>query len=461
MRIINSIILWICLFPCILGAQQLFTLEQCREMALANNKQSAIAGKTSEKAGYDVRVYRANFLPKFSANGSYLYTTNKMKETISGGYLPTFVPDASGNLVPNIIPGTENNPIFNQYAYMPDIPLELSLSNTFMAGVRMEQPLYAGGKIRAAYRMSTIAREMSELNWELTRAEILVETDAAYWNCVKARELYQSALEYKKVVGELLRNVENAQAVGLKQRNDVLRVQVKLNEANLQVRRAENAIRLSRMNLCHVIGLPLDSQIAVSESFPESVEKDMAPADITLRPEYGLLSHQTVLKKQETKLARSEFLPNIGVMASYNYMDGLKLNGQKMISDGAFSAIFSVNIPLFEWRKGVNKVRSARVEEHIAQLKHIDAMEKMTLEVAQSLNALDEAYLEINLTAHSLEQAEENMRISKDLYEVGMETLADYLEAQTVWQKACSDFINARASFQYNRTSYLKASGKL
>lgn len=457
---INSL-LFCCLLPCLMEAQHLFSLQQCREMALENNKQAAIAGKTFEKANYEVNTYRAHFFPKFSANGTYLYTTQKMRETIPGGYLPTFVPDASGNLVPNIVPGTESAPVFKAYSYMPDMPLEFSLSNTFLGGVQLEQPLYAGGKIRAAYRMSTLGKEMADLNRNLTRAQILVQTDEAYWNCVKARELHLSAQQYKKVITELLRNVENAQAVGLKQKNDVLKVQVKWNEAELQIKRAENAIRLSRMNLCHIIGLPLDTDVAVSASFPETTDMPLEPIDITHRPEYDILSHQTALKKQETKLTRSDFLPQLGLQANYNYMNGLKLNGEKRVADGAFSALLSLRIPLFEWGKGVNKVRAARAEEHISQLQQHDAAEKMTLEAAQAFNALEEAQLEIRLTARSLEQAEENRILSRNMYEAGMETLADHLEAQTIWQKASADFIQAKALFQYNKTYYLKAIGKL
>lgn len=434
MKHLHSILL-ACLFPFFLQAQQLLTLEQCREMALGSNKQAAIANQTIDKASYDVNTYRANFLPKFSANGGYLLSSNKMNKTIE---MPA------------------------ELSFIPDIPLELGISNTYMAGVRAEQPLYMGGKIRAAYKMSTIGKEMSETNRELTRTEIIAKTDEAYWTCVKVRELHVSAIKYKEVVSELLRNVENAYTVGLKQKNDVLKVQVKLNEAELQLRRAENAIRLARMNLCHIIGLPLESPIIVSESFPESSTTNELPmADITLRPEYTLLTQQIDLKHQEIKLTRSDFLPNVGVMGSYSYLNGLKLNGDKLLDKAGFSALFSVSIPLFEWGKGYNKVKSARVQENIARLNRLDAEEKMTLEVAQTLNTLDEAEFEIELTASSLTQAEENMRVSKEQYEAGMETLADYLEAQTVWQKATTDHINAKAFLQVSKTNYRKAAGKL
>jgi len=96
-------------------AQQVMTLEQCREMALENNKQIAIAARKGEKASADVLAYRANYLPKFSLSGNYLLSNASSKLSLPGGYLPTFVPNAEGTLVPNLVDGSStSNPVFKQ-----------------------------------------------------------------------------------------------------------------------------------------------------------------------------------------------------------------------------------------------------------------------------------------------------------------------------------------------------------
>lgn len=70
-------------------------------------------------------------------------------------------------------------------------------------------------------------------------------------------------------------------------RNDVLKVEVKVNEGALNLKRTENAVRLAKMNLCHYIGYPLDSEVDVAESsLPESgsVSGSTAiPADLSTR----------------------------------------------------------------------------------------------------------------------------------------------------------------------------------
>ncbi|SFK91025.1 Outer membrane protein TolC [Porphyromonadaceae bacterium KH3CP3RA] len=456
--------------PFLLQGQEM-TLEQSRELALENNKAISIASRNKEKAEYTVKAYRANFFPRISASGNYLYSDTKINETIQGGYLPTYVPDpATGELVPNILTGpdgnpvigADGNPIFNQYAYFPGMGISMNLKNTWMAGLRAEQPIYTGGKITSAYRMAQIGNEIAGLNRQLSRAEVIVKVDEAYWTYVKTRELVNLALSYQRVVTELLKDVQNAHEVGLKHQNDVLKVQVKVNEAELQLRQAENGNRLARKNLCYATGLPLDTEISLPGSFDESAGfKPGSMADYTSRPEYAMLEQQIELKEQEIKLTRSDFLPKVGVAANYGYINGGELNGNKLLDGASLSAMVSVSIPLFQWGEGRNKIRAAEAERDIVQLQRDDIAQQMELELAQAFDKWDESVLDVRLTSRSLDQAQENMRVSEDRYKAGMETLADYLEAQTVWQRAWTEHVEAMTRLRLNQTYYLKAAGKL
>ena len=75
---------------------------------------------------------------------------------------------------------------------MPDIELELGLRGVYSAGAMLEQPIYMGGKIRSAYRMAMIGKEMSELNKQYTRAEEITEANESYWQYMRVVELVTS-----------------------------------------------------------------------------------------------------------------------------------------------------------------------------------------------------------------------------------------------------------------------------
>jgi len=445
-------------------AQQVMTLQRCRELAIENSKPTAIAKRNKEITEVTQKAYRTNYLPKISASGNYFYTNVVTKKTIPGAYLPTFVPDpASGQLVPNILTmSPDGKPIFKEYAYFPDMELSLKLSGTWMAGLSAEQPIYTGGKITSAYKMSQIGSEIATLNQALTQADLLIKIDEAYWTLVQVSELAKLAESYQKVVTELFRNVNDAYEVGLRHRNDVLKVQVKVNEVELQYRQAENGVQLARKNLCRLMGLPLNSQVTLPESFEESpMEAPNRLISYNARPEYAMLEKQIELKGQQVKLVQSDFLPKAGIMANYGYLSGVWLNNDKLIDRASFYALASVNIPIFHWGEGRNKIRAAIAEREVLQLQRDDISELMALELAKAFDKCDESDLEVRLTERSLEQALENMKVCGDQYTEGMETLANFLEAQTVWQRAYTEHINAKTRQRLNYTYYQKAAGLL
>lgn len=142
---------------------------------------------------------------------------------------------------------------------------------------------------------------------------------------------------YHTVLTELKKNVESAYKHGLKPQNDVLKVQVRLNESELAVRKAENAFRLATMNLCHLIGKPLTADIHVSGNFPEIEQGlEIQVLDITARPEYTILDKQVAIAKQQVKQNRSELLPKIGIKGSYDYVHGLELNDKNFLDNASF-----------------------------------------------------------------------------------------------------------------------------
>ena len=162
---------------------------------------------------------------------------------------------------------------------------------------------------------------------------------------------------------------------------------------------------------------------------------DVQVSDISARPEYAILDKQVEIAGQQVRLNRSELLPKVGIMGSYDYVHGFELNDQMLMDKGSFSVLLNVSIPLFHIGERSNKARAA--------------------------NNLDEARLESELSDRSLLQAEENMKVSKSQYEVGLETLSDYLEAQALWQQAYETQVDAHFQLYLNYVEYLKAAGAL
>ena len=435
----------------ITNAQELLTLDQCRQLALDNNKRMVAANKQTQAAHYTMQSYRGNFFPNFTASGTGLYSSANGSFSLPGGNLPTLIPDANGQPIPN-----------GGFAYFPGIDLNYKVRTVWMGGVQVEQPIFMGGKILAAYKMARLGKQMAQLNENLTATEVILETDQAYALMVKAQEMNKVAESYHAVLQELMKNVQSAYKHGLKSKNDVLKVQVKLNESELAIRKAENALRLANMNLCHLIGKPLTETLQISDDFPPIEQHlEMQVNDISTRPEYSLLNKQVDMAKQQVKLSRSELLPQVGIRGSYDYVHGLKVNEQRLFDNGGFSVMLNVTVPLFHFGERINKVRASKAQLEQVRMEQADLNEKMYLELTQAANNLDEAKLQTALADRSLEQADENRRISKGEYDAGLEPLSDHLEAQALWQQAYETKVDAHFQLYLSYVKYLKSAGIL
>lgn len=446
-------------------AQQVITLTEARNAALTANKDIKKANITLEQTKYDIQSYKSLFYPRINLMAGDIYSNASGNLAISGGHLPIYTYNAAlGTYVPNVTVNSDGSYTLNQYADFPDQKLKFKMKNLFMGGVGLTQPLYMGGKITAAYKMATLGNMMASENIRLSEDQVIVNTDEAYILAVRAKELASVAESYKTLLVELQKNVDAAVVHGMKTRNDQLKVAVKLNEASLAIQKANNAYRLAKMNLCHVIGLPLDSDIEVDSNIESNLtltEINTTGASIERVPEHTILQYRTDIASQQVKLTKSDYLPNIALLGGYTYANGGELAGKKFIDTGSAYVGVTLKMPLITFGERSSKIKSARAKLQIAQLDQMDADEKLTLRLAQSINILEEAKTELLLTENSLLQAEENMKQSKQLYEVGIEPLSDYLDAQALWQKASANHIDARCQLLLSQTKYLQASGSL
>jgi len=441
------------------------TLSQARELALEHNKDIAKSRLTLEQTRNDAKAYKTNYYPRINLMAADFYSTTKGDFTIAGGHLPIYMLNpATGTYVPNVTIGADGNYILNQYADFPSSKMDYKVGNIFLGGVSLTQPLYMGGKITAAYRMASKGAEMAEENIRLTESQVILNTDEAYMQAIRARQLADVARSYKQLLEELMKNVESAVRHGLKTRNDQMKVQVKLNEAELAIQRAENGIRLSTMNLCHVMGLPLNTPLQLdADQFSSEVSVTPQGDDLSVaaRPESAILQAKTDIASQQVKLTRSDYLPQLAMFAGYSYVNGFKLSGSKLLDSGSGAVGATLKVPLVTFGERTYKLRSAKARQQIAQTEQQDLTEQMQLELAQAANNFDEAQTELSITQHSLEQAEENMRLARQQYDAGLEPLSQLLDAQAMWQQASADLVNAKCQLQVAHTKLLKAQGTL
>lgn len=443
-----------------ISTAETYSLDSCRAMALSNNKELMVKAERVHQAGYQRKQAFAAYLPALDFAGGYTYNQKKLSLFDSDQLLPTksfnlATQSYEFNVVTNPIthqPVTtpDGTPIPSEVALIPKEAMEFDIHNVFFGAVTLTQPIYMGGKIVAMNRLAKIQEEANRMLQENESQNVIYAVDAAYWTVVSLNAKHRLAKSYVNLLDTLDRNVKLMLDQGVATRSDLLSVDVRLNEANVDLLKVENGLSLSRMALAQICGLPVHSDINVAD---EGVAQAIPSAEIATRynmeevysrrPDLRALEMASEATVQQKRVALSEMLPNIALIGSYSFTNPNMFDGFKNRFGGAFSVGVMVKIPLWHWGGNYNGYRAARSAETISKIQVADAREKIDLQVSQAAYKAQEAVKTYLATESNLAKAQENLRTATLGFREGVITTDDVMAAQTAWLKAHSENIDA------------------
>ncbi|MDR3326779.1 MAG: TolC family protein [Prevotellaceae bacterium] len=467
----KKLLLFIVLVPSIVVGQNYnsaavinLSLDSCLAMAKRNSYDLKIAEQLTIKAQSEKKAIFSKYFPTVSANAGYMYMFENIKVFKDiDPMLPTF--DLGGTSIPLPIPVDLNAlaDMLRSSIVQYWKPIEIGMKGAYMAGVTLQQPLFAGGRIVAGNKMAKTGTEMAKENHKLKQAETLVDAQKTYWLYVSVREKVKLAKSYEKLLTELEKMLTDVSDVEMINRNELMKVQVQHNQVKAQVSQAESGLELSRMALCRIIGVNYGTKINPTDTVAQVTENYILPPDdaVYSRPEYKLMQKQIMLKEGEVKLARGEYLPTLGLGATFGYMGGMKIMNQTQDPMNVSNVMVMLSVPITSWWEGSKKIKSAKTDKMISELQMQKNMQLLELDIKQAtFNAIN-SYQQVKNAEFALEQAKENLRISTDRYMVELETITNLITAQSMWQTAYSDLIDARIDYRIKEVEYQKAIGEL
>lgn len=481
-KLILSAALAVAAFP--LAAQRVFTLDSCRSMALAGNKQLLAGEKEIEAAGYEHKAARANYLFKVNAVATY-FRNSREQHLLSSSTrsrldnLGTSMSEPLGQLAQTAgqlhpeIAGQLEEMGGNLVNGMNDIgrgindAFRTDTRNVFAGALMLTQPIYMGGKIRAYDQITGYACELAEQKHRAGEQEVILNTDEAYWQIVSLASKKRLAESYVHLLQRMDSDVTKMIKTGVATRANALTVSVKLNEAEMALTKVDNGLSLARMLLCQLCGLPLDTQFTLEDENKELSSTaggnsafDMSTA-LSRRPDLRSLELAADIYDKKIKLARSENLPQLALVGNYLLTNPSVFNGFEKKFKGMFNIGVTLSAPLFRWGEGRNKVRAAKAQAAAARYQLDEAREKVELQVNQASFRVTEANKAFARAVKNCERAEENLRTASVGFKAGVIPTSDMLEAQTAWVSAQSEMVDAAIDVRLTQVYLQKSLGTL
>ena len=484
----------LCVLPTYAGAQQVLTLDECRQMAVENNNSLKTAQQKIKVAGYDRNIALANYFPKITATGTYMYTsrdwklidddkaaviqnagttlqndvTNKMMQILSDKDVMTkYMTDAAFKKLIDGLQTTDIATPINAIGQHITDALTLDMHNLCGAVVSVQQPVFMGGKIVASNQMAKYAEELAQSQYDAEHAQVLADIEQAYWQIVSIAAKKNLAENYADLLRQMGKDVDALVAEGFATPSDALTIKVKMNEAEMLYTKATNGLALAKMLLCKECGLPLDSEITLADETLDAIPvPQMSPviSDEELyaaRPEIRSLDLAKKIYDKKVAVVRADGLPTVAVMANYAVTNPNVFNGFQNKFGGFFSAGVLVNVPIFHGTEAIQKTKKAKAEAALTQYRLDDAKEMISLQVAQLRQQEGEALEKLTMAESNLENAEENLRVATAGWNEGMIASNVVLQAQTAWLQAHSEYIETGVELQMCSVNLAKAEGRL
>lgn len=469
-----------------------YTLEQCRQMAHDASHNSEMRQETMEAARLNQQAALAAMFPKLSVNASYMWNSKSPallanEQQFSFGTARVGA-DGMGSfewsetsLINQLSQDTRTLP--EAHARVEYLSTEVGgmiadayqelyralhpdLTHVVIGQVGITQPIYVGGRLRAMYDIASTAKQVAEIEADSKKQDIIVSVDEAYWRVVNVEQKKKLANQYYDLLVTLENNVTELTKEGLATQSDLLKVKAKRGEAEVKKMQAENGLVLSKMALCQIIGLPLNTEFVLDDKGLENVQlhDTLTVTDdmINARSEVQLLNQAEKIAKSNVRIMAAGLQPNIVAQASYIYSNPNLDNGfsNNWKGTGFFSAGVVVNIPIAH-ADDILRLKAAKHEANIVAIKRDEAKELLTLQVTQANQKVLEAQQKIAMTEMQVRNAEEVLRFAQEAFDAGMATASDLMQAQTAWQAACADHIDAEVEAQVAETRFKRFTNTL
>lgn len=335
--------------------------------------------------------------------------------------------------------------------------------NSHGYSLRLTQPLYNHEfYVQLRQAKNTVAKAQIEL--DSSKQELILRVTELYFNVLAAEDDLKFATAEKDAINRQREQAENRFEVGLIPITDVKEAQSSYDRAIAREIDAQIALELALDALAVVTGDRLSNLKALSPRMqllrpePDNVSEWINTA---LNQNLSLLinEYDTKIAKQEIKRNRSQHLPTVDIVASYNDSDTGGLTGSRKTEDSRIG--LELNFPIFE---GGRTYYQTKESEYLYQAS-IQANEKIrretTRDTRDAYHNVVAGVSRVNAFNKAVESAEVAAEATQAGFEVGTRTSVDVLLALRSVFEAQRDYSRSRYDYIIDTLRLKQSAGTL
>ena len=397
---------------------QTLSVEQYRQKVLEYNQDIQKSQQAVNGALYSLKGIKTGFFPKLDITGNYSYQLEKVE----------------------FLPGTDLK------------------HDNYGVEAGLVQNVYSGSAVRKQYDVAKLQHAIAQLSVEHTVDNMIYAADVSYWSVAANRNLYELSEQFVQIVRELYEIVNKRFEEGAISKTDVLMVQNRLKEAELQLNTNSTNYKTALQSLNIMMGVEPDAAVVLTDSIQKVLwvpKQEGLNKALERRADYQSAIMGIEMAKLQTDMARSKYLPQLAVGIKEKY--GTTLLNVDGKAQWATTAYAQINIPVFHWGEMRQNVRLSRTQEWTKELERSQLKDQVSKELNNAWVNVIEISKKLEIVYSSLDIAKDNLTLNTFSYNEGKLPIIDVLSAQVSWLQAYTNVVSV--NYQYKVAEYAKALG--
>ena len=399
---------------------QTLSVEQYRQKVLEYNQDIQKSQQAVNGALYSLKGIRTGFFPKLDITGNYSYQLEKVE----------------------FLPGTDLK------------------HDNYGVEAGLVQNVYSGSAVRKQYDVAKLQHAIAQLSVEHTVDNMIYAADVSYWSVAANRNLYELSEQFVQIVRELYEIVNKRFEEGAISKTDVLMVQNRLKEAELQLNTNSTNYKTALQSLNIMMGVEPDAAVVLTDSIQKVLwvpKQEGLNKALERRADYQSAIMGIEMAKLQTDMARSKYLPQLAVGIKEKY--GTTLLNVDGKAQWATSAYAQINIPVFHWGEMRQNVRLSRTQEWTKELERSQLKDQVSKELNNAWVNVIEISKKLEIVYSSLDIAKDNLTLNTFSYNEGKLPIIDVLSAQVSWLQAYTNVVSVNYQYKVALAEYAKALG--
>ena len=318
-----------------------------------------------------------------------------------------------------------------------------------------QQVVYAGGAINAGIKMAELQRDMALSGHRMTSNAQRFMALGQYLDLFKIQNRMQVYEQNIALTSLLIDDIRAKQEQGMALKNDVTRYELQMETLRLGLRCLQDQQAILNHQLCNTLGLTDDIIISpdttiVYKVFSQEGQQYWQQTALSSSPQIEQSQLSTRMAEQQLKLAKSELLPKLAVVAADNFNGPFTYDIppiDKNINYWYVGVGLRYNLSsLFKSKKKVSQAKTG-VQQSLEQQKVV--AESLDNQVQQAWTLYQQTYADLDTQRKSVQLARQNYQVVNDRYLNQLALITDMLDASNIRLNAELQEVDARINIVY------------